>query len=142
MTPSLRQQSGIKGILAILLVSLIAPSLCFSADLSRKQRTAKELTNEFRNDGFQDLVFQAPETKDGDAVLIRHGVAKEDVLTQGELVSALGVILKPDVVKRLKNAGYKKVIYIDGKSRTYPAELSTKYYYKLQAFFKKLSGGK
>ncbi|OPX95488.1 MAG: hypothetical protein A4E58_02087 [Syntrophorhabdus sp. PtaB.Bin006] len=137
-----RRQQEIIVILVILSMTLLVPGLCFSQGLNAKQKIAEQLTNEFRDDGFKDLTFEAPQAGIGDAILIRHGVIKTAPLTEGELVSSLGVILKPDVVKRLKNAGYKKVTYIDGNSRTYPAELSTKYYYKLRAFLKKLAGGK
>lgn len=131
---------NISYVIILLLTITIIPNTAFCGDSISKEETTKELTKAFQADGFKDLTF---DSTGQDTVSIRHaGIQQGSKLTEGQLVSALGTILKPDVVSKLKKSGFKKGIFIDGKSRKYPIELSTKYYDELQAFFKRLSGEK
>lgn len=99
-----------------------------------------ELTTSFRKNGWNDLSF---ETSAPNIVTIIHkGIQQNSKVTEGQLVSALGAILEPDIVSKLITVGFKKEIFIDGKSREYPIEISRKYYDKLQIIYKKLSGGR
>ncbi|HHD64443.1 MAG TPA: hypothetical protein ENK96_08805 [Desulfobulbaceae bacterium] len=128
-------------ILSFSLLCLFAlPKNALSIDSISQQKLTEKLTNSFRSDGWSDLSFKTSET---DTVLIHHaGLQTSSRLTEGELLSALGIILKPDVISKLKDSGFKRGIFIDGKSREYPFEISTKYYDELQAFFHRLSGGR
>lgn len=123
----------------LLLTITIMPNSALCGDIS-KEKTVKELTKAFQADGWYDLTFNI---SGQDTVSIRHaGVMQKDKLTEGQMVSALGSILTPNVVTRLTKSGFKKGIYIDGKSREYPFEISTKHYIRYKAFLEKLSGGK
>jgi hypothetical protein len=124
----------------LLLTITIIPTVAFCGDSNSKEKITKELTNTFQADGWYSLTFYS---SGQDTVSIRHAEIKQDnKLTEGQLVSAVGSILKPDVVSKLKKSGFKKGILVDGKGRKYPFEISTKYYYEMQALFKKISGGK
>jgi hypothetical protein len=123
----------------LLLTITIIPKVAICGDIS-KEKTVNDLTKAFQADEWYDLSFHC---LGHDTVAIRHaGVKQKDKLTEGQLVSALGSILTPNVVSKLKGSGFKKGVLIDGKSREYPFEISTKYYTEYQTFLKKLSGGK
>lgn len=116
------------------------PIISSSSDSISQQTLAEKLTHSFRNDGWTDLSFKASEP---DTVSIHYaGLQNSSRLNEGELVSALGTILKPDIISKLENSGFKKGIFVDGKSREYPFEISTKYYNELQAVFRRLTGGR
>ena len=128
-----------KVILVFLLVlSLVVPSVVFCDESSRQGEVTYELTRNYKSNGWDTLSF---ETRDADSVIIRHEGYKSK-LTEGSLLSALGVILEPDTVNILQLAGFKKGIFIDGEAREYPFEISTKYYKEYQAWIKKQSGGR
>jgi hypothetical protein len=127
-------------VIILLLTITIIPNVAFCGDSDSKEKTTKELTKAFRADGWYSLTFYS---SGQDTVSIRHAEIKQNnKLTEGQLVSAVGSILEPNVVSKLKKSGFKKGILIDGKGRKYPFEISTKYYVEQQAFLKKLSGGK
>ena len=128
-----------KVILVFLLVlSLVVPSVVFCDESSRQMEVTYELTRNYKSNGWDTLSF---ETRDADSVIIRHEGYKSK-LTEGSLLSALGVILEPDTVNILQLAGFKKGIFIDGEAREYPFEISTKYLNEFQAWIKKQSGGR
>lgn len=131
-------------VLTTLFFSLIGlfvlPSNGLCSDNSSQQELAKKLTNSFKSDGWANLSFKVSEIN---TVRIHHaGLQKSSRLNEGELVSALGTILKPDIVSKLKKSGFQKGIFVDGKSREYPFEISTKYFNELQAVFSRLTGGR
>jgi hypothetical protein len=125
--------------LALILTVALIPSAALCGDGS-KEKTVNELTKTFQADGWYNLTFTC---SGQDTVSIHHaGVTQKDRLTEGQLVSGLGPILTPKVVAELTKSGFKKGVLIDGKSREYPFEISTKYNIEYTAFMKKLSGGK
>jgi len=131
--------SNVSFIIMLLLAVTAIPNTGLCGN-SGKDKTIRELTKTFQADGWKDLTFR---TSGKDTVSIRHaGAIQNPKLTEGQLVSALGSILKPDVVLKLKRAGFSKGIFVDGKDRKYPFEVSTKYYNELQKLFRKLSGNK
>jgi hypothetical protein len=127
-------------ILVILTFCVSFSTIALCNDNSSQNKITEELTNNLRNQGWVDITFEITGT---DTVSIHHGgIKQKSKLTDGQLVSALGSILKPDVVSKLQNSGVKKGIFVDGKSREYPIEISTKYYNQLQSYFNKLSRGR
>jgi hypothetical protein len=130
----------ILNILFFLMVGLVLPNIAVCNDTASQKIITEELTTNFRGNGWADVSFEA---SGADIVTIYHnGIQQKSKLTEGQLVSALGTILKPDIVSKLIKSGLKNGIFVDGKSRRYPIEVSRKYYDQLQAFFSKLSGGK
>lgn len=127
-------------VLFFLVLGFALPNIAFCNDIASQKKITEELTTSFRNNGWDYLYFKTSGT---DTVTIYHnGIQQNSKLTEGQLVSALGTILKPDIVSKLKTSRFKKGIFIDGKSRKYPIEISRIYYDQLQAFFNKLSGGR
>ena len=125
-------------VIFLLVLSLVVPSVVFCDESSRQREVTYELTRNYKSNGWDTLSF---ETRDADSVIIRHEGYKSK-LTEGSLLSALGVILEPDTVNILQLAGFKKGIFIDGEAREYLFEISTKYYKEFQAWIKKQSGGR
>jgi hypothetical protein len=125
-------------VIFLLVLSLVVPSVVFCDESSTQRAVTYELTRNYKSNGWDTLSF---ETRDADSVIIRHEGYKSK-LTEGSLLSALGVILEPDTVNILQLAGFKNGIFIDGEAREYPFEISTKYYKEFQALMKKLSGGR
>jgi hypothetical protein len=125
-------------VIFLLVLSLVVPSVVFCDESSTQRAVTYELTRNYKSNGWDTLSF---ETRDADSVIIRHEDYKSK-LTEGSLLSALGVILEPDTVNILQLAGFKKGIFIDGEAREYPFEISTKYYNEFQARINKQSGGR
>lgn len=113
--------------------------ICIAQNIRRKnipnkEKITDELTQSFQTDGWNDLTFYSS----GGRVFIRDKkIIQEKKLDKGQLVTAVGSILKPGVVSKLKKAGFKKGIFIDGKNRKYPFEISNKYYDELKTALKK-----
>ena len=127
-------------ILFFFMFFLSLPNIAVCNDTASQKKITEELTTNFRSNGWADLSFETSEP--GIVAIYHKGIQQNSKLTEGQLVSALGTILKPDIVSKLKNSGFKNGIFIDGKSREYPFEISRKYYDQLQAFFNNLSGGR
>jgi len=126
-------------VIVLLLTITIIPKAVFCCD-SSKEKTVKDLTKAFQAEEWYNLTFQC---SGQDTVTIHHaGIKQKNKLTEGQLVSAFGSILTPNVVLKLKGSGFKKGVLIDGRSRKYPFEISTRYYTEYQTFLKKLSGEK
>ena len=122
------------------LLKVTLPNIAASNDMASQQQITDELTTSFRDNGWADLSFET--SAPGMVTIYHNGILQNNKLTEGQLVSALGTILKPDIVSKLKNFGFKQGTLVDGKSRKYPIEISRIYYDHLQAFFNKLSGGR
>ena len=100
-------------VIFLLVLSLVVPSVVFCDESSRQREVTYELTRNYKSNGWDTLSF---ETRDADSVIIRHEDYKSK-LTEGSLLSALGVILEPDTVNILQLAGFKKGTFIDGEAR-------------------------
>ena len=98
--------------------------LCNTKD--RQHKLAKELTGKLQAKGWKKLVLEVHER---DTIsIINQKVKQKNKLSKDELTGALCMILKPEIVSKLKRAGFKHGIYIDGNARRYPFEISTRYY--------------
>ena len=98
-------------------------------DSGLQKALAESITMDFRNEGWHDLTFKVTGLN---TITVRQAnITQQKKLSDGQVVSWLGSILKPDIISKLKNAGFNKGIAIDGKSRKYPFEISTKYYDEL-----------
>jgi len=127
-------------IIILLLINMTIPNVAFCGNNNTKEKTTKELTKAFQADGWHGLTFFS---SGQDTISIRHADIKQNnKLNEGQLLSAFGSILDPNVIAKLKKSGFKKGMLIDGKGREYPFEISTKYYIEYQAFLEKLSKGK
>ena len=124
----------------IIIVILSLSNASFCGNTATQEKTAMELTKSFKADGFNETTFKSIGQ---DTIAIRQAnIIQNERLTEGQLVNAFGIYLKPDVVSKLKKAGFKKGIFTDGHNRNYPFEISTKYYKQMTNFFKKLSGSR
>jgi hypothetical protein len=120
-------------LVTFVLCIITAFSTAMAGTAERKNITTA-LTNEYRQEGWSDLTFEVTGKDYKTLKLTQKNVIQNKPLTEGQLISGLGSILTPEVVKRLKKAGFKRGIFIDGHSRSYSFEISRKYYDKSQSF--------
>ena len=129
-------------LLFFLLTTLfLLQNVSFAANKEDRVKLASKLTKELKQQGWQwhAVTFKAH----GNTIkLSLSNVTQEKRLTEGQLISALGSILTPNIVSRLKGAGFEKGEFIDGRQRSYSFEVSTRYYDKMESVYKTLSGGK
>jgi len=126
--------------LIVIAVFTLNNNVAFCGNSAVQERTARELTKSLKAEGFYDTSCKSIGQ---DTISIRQGnVIQNDRLTEGQLVNVFNVYLTPNVVSKLKKAGFKRGIFIDGKERKYPFDISTKYYHQMQEVFKKMSGGR
>jgi hypothetical protein len=105
------------------------------ASTSERKIVSIALTNEYRQEGWDQLSFEATGKDYKTMKVVQKNIKQNKPLTDGQLITGLGAILTPATVIRLKKAGFEKGVFIDGHSRSYPFEISRKYYDKMQKSF-------
>ena len=118
----------------IALITLFLTTICFftltniasSNDSISQQKVITQLSKKFSGAGWTNLSLKTSGTDT--ITIIQDNMRPDERLTEGSLLSIYGILLEPNTVSILQNSGFKKGIYIDGKSREYPFEISTKYY--------------
>jgi hypothetical protein len=104
-------------LIAVLFILMPASILATTKEC---KNIATALIKEFRQQGWHALTFEAAGQDYKTIKIVQKNVIQEKPLTEGQLKSALGTILKPDIVERLKTSGFEKGIFVDGRSRSYP----------------------
>ncbi|MCG2721598.1 MAG: hypothetical protein L6290_06250 [Thermodesulfovibrionales bacterium] len=119
----------------IIILLLMLPYTIF-AEVTERKNLANSLTKEFKQKGWPALTLKASGEQFKTISIHQSNVTQKPKLTDGQLTSVLGTLLEPDVVNRLKKVGFEKGNFIDGRSRSYPFEISRKYYDKMENFYK------
>lgn len=126
-------------ILVFISLIVFVPDVLSAGSKDRKD-LATTLTNEFRDEGWPALQFEAVGQNYKTIRIEQKNVTQEEPLTEWQLTNVLGTILKPDIVKRLKTSGFEKGVFVDGRSRNYPFKVSRKYHDDMRNFFKSYFG--
>ena len=112
-------------LLTLVIVALLAFSnftSTYAGSGETRTKMANELTGKYKAEGFP-VTFEAT-GKDKNIIRItQKNIIQNPLLTEGQLITLLGIYLKDGIQSRLRNAGFIRGEVVDGKSRKYPFEL-------------------
>lgn len=87
-----------------------------------RTKMAEELTEKYKAEGFP--VTSEATGKDKNIIRItQKNIIQNPLLTEGQLITLLGIYLGDGIHSRLRNAGFIRGELVDGKSRKYPFDL-------------------
>ena len=122
-------------LICLILCSVLSSTLVFAGVSERKKLTIKltkemcDIDKQVGGDGVAIVVFSV-DVKDNKTLrIVQKNSTQQDPLSDGQLTSVLAAYMPPKTVDRLKNFGFKKGVFIDGRSRKYPFQISEKYYH-------------